>query len=181
MKTPFENFKKADWAIVAGGIAILAILVMTTFGVNKFLYKTPVLEEKDVYFTVFFRGITITDKVSPIQVNDNAFITIRNVPYKKLEIVEVKAERRMRLIETATKGNYQLVEDMSVPFVYDFMVTLKDKAKITEDGAVVGGNKLKMGLPVIIEGARYKYTGVISNLQFEENVAAPQQEQSEQQ
>ena len=40
MQTGFKNFKKADWAIIAGGIVILLILILTTLGVNKFLSKS---------------------------------------------------------------------------------------------------------------------------------------------
>lgn len=45
-------------------------------------------------------------------------------------------------------------------------MTLQDRAKITDDGAVVGGNKVKIGIPVVLEGKNYKLTGVISNVQY---------------
>lgn len=167
MKSPFENFKKADWIFMACGLAILIILILATFGANKFLSKSPVLEEKNINFTVFFRGVTITDSVSPFKAGENAFITIRNVPYTKLEIVDVQFERRKMLLETNKQGNYQPVEDISAPCLFDFAVTVKDKAKITDDGVVVGGNKIKMGIPVILEGKNYKFTGVVSNVQIE--------------
>ena len=48
--------------------------------------------------------------------------------------------------------------------MFDFIVKLEDTAKKTPDGYVAGGNKIKMGIPVVIEGERYKYTGVISNV-----------------
>lgn len=169
MKTPFENFKKADWMMVAGGIVILLVLIAATLGVNKFLSKTPVLEEKDVQFTVFFRGVTITDTVSPFKVGEDAFITIRNVPYTKLKITDVKYDRRKILLETSIKGDYQPVDDISQPCLFDFTVTLQDRAKITDDGAVVGGNKIKMGIPVVLEGKNYKFTGAVSNVQYVEN------------
>ena len=37
-------------------------------------------------------------------------------------------------------------------------------AKITKDGAVVGGNKIKVGLPVTLEGMAYKLNGIISDV-----------------
>lgn len=169
MQTGFKNFKKADWAIIAGGIVILLILILTTLGVNKFLSKTPVLEEKDIQFTVFFRGVTITDNVSPFTPGEDAFITIRNVPYTKLKITDVKYDRRKILLETSKKGDYKPVENISEPCLFDFTVTLQDRAKITDDGAVVGGNKVKMGIPVVLEGKKYKFTGVISNVQYIES------------
>ncbi|MBQ2645343.1 DUF4330 domain-containing protein [bacterium] len=166
MEMPFKNFKKADWIFLGCGIIILIILGLVLLGKNKFFYKTPVLDEKDITFTVFFRGVTITDNTSPFKTGENAFITIRNVPYTKLQITDVKVDRRKIFLETNKKGDYQPVDDISSPFLYDFAVTLKDKAKITDDGAVVGGNKVKMGIPVVIEGQKYKFTGVVSNIQI---------------
>ncbi len=48
--------------------------------------------------------------------------------------------------------------------IYDAIVTITDTAKITKDGAVVGGNKIKMGLPVTLEGEKYKFNGTISDV-----------------
>lgn len=169
MKTPFENLKRTDYIIILGVVVILIAAVLTVLGLNKNLSKSPILEEKDIAFTVFFRGVTTTDSVSPFVPGENTFITIRNVPYTKLKITDVSFDRRKVLLETDKKGEYEPIDDISHPFLYDFTVTLQDKAKITEDGAVVGGNKVKMGIPVILEGQKYKYTGVISNVQFVEN------------
>ena len=41
---------------------------------------------------------------------------------------------------------------------------VKDKAQITKDGAVVGGNKIKMGMPITLEGKTYKFTGSVSDM-----------------
>ena len=43
-------------------------------------------------------------------------------------------------------------------------VKVKDEALITKDGAVVGGNKIKMGMPITLEGKTYKFTGSVSDL-----------------
>ena len=59
-----------------------------------------------------------------------------------------------------------VVEDESQPDLYDVVVTLTDTAKITKDGAVVGGNKVKLGLPITLEGADYKFTGSVSDIRI---------------
>ena len=59
---------------------------------------------------------------------------------------------------------YVLINDPAQPSLYDAVVTVKDTAKITKDGAVVGGNKIKMGLPITIEGENYKFNGIISDV-----------------
>lgn len=174
MNNPLENLKKTDWVIIGCGIVILVILAITALGANKYLSKTPVLEEKEIAFTVFFRGVTITDSVSPFIIGENTFITIRNVPYTKLQITDVKFDRRKTFLAPDSKGDVKFVDDISTPALFDFQVTLKDKAKITEDGAVVGGNKIKMGIPVILEGKNYKFNGVVSNVQFIESQEQPE-------
>lgn len=179
-----KNLKPADWAIITGVVILIAVAIAVFTGGNKIISKSPVLEEKDIQFSVFFRGITITDTNSPFVPNEDTFITIRNVPYTKLKITDVRFDRRKTLLETKP-GSYLPVEDISQPAVYDFIVTVQDRAKITDDGAVVGGNKVKMGIPVILEGKNYKFTGVISNIQYVEtqpqNEAQTEQPNSENQ
>ena len=39
--------------------------------------------------------------------------------------------------------------------------------KITKDGAVVGGNKIKIGLPIVLEGETYKFGGTLSDVRVQ--------------
>ena len=50
-----KNLKGADWAIIIGLLVIIAVVIAVFTGGNKFISKSPVLEEKDVQFSVFFR------------------------------------------------------------------------------------------------------------------------------
>ena len=159
-----KNLKKTDWIMIISACLIIVVIIAVYFGYNKKIYKTPVLAEKYIQFSVFFRGITITDTVSPFKVKENAFITIRNVPYTKLKIVAMDGRPRMAILPANNKEGYVITQDVSVPNLFDFIVKLEDTAKKTPDGYVAGGNKIKMGIPVVIEGEKYKYTGVISNV-----------------
>lgn len=122
-------------------------------------------------FQVFLRGVTITGNVNPVKVGDETFISIRNVPYTNLKIVDVKADTKKVLMENpAKKPPFIVVDDYSQLFMYDIVVTIIDTAKITKDGAVVGGNKIKIGLPITLEGKDYKFNGTVSNVQILPNV-----------
>ena len=112
---------------------------------------------------VYFRGVVVTSNNSPFEIGDETFITIRNVPYTKLKITNVNYDRKKVMIPTGSSG-YQVVDDVTSPFNYDFLVTVEDDAKITKDGAVVGGNKIKIGLPVTLEGVDYRLNGMVSNI-----------------
>ena len=67
------------------------------------------------------------------------------------------------------------VTDNKMPFIVGeesfitFVVSLIDEAKITKDGPVVGGNKIKIGLPIVLEGFNYRIGGTISNVQVLED------------
>ena len=113
---------------------------------------------------MFIRGATLTGDEIPIRANEKTFISIRNVPYSNLDILNVKAERKKVVLPTVNTKKYIVVEDASQANMYDIIVTLTDTAKITKDGAVVGGNKIKMGLPITLEGKDYKLVGTVSDL-----------------
>lgn len=158
-----KNLRVTDWLII---ILIVILVVIGGFAVfkKKDFSKLPVEKEVKIQFEVFFRGVTITDNVAPFKPGDDAFITIRNVPYTKLKIVAMNGSARMAVAPANNKQGYVVAEDVSMPNMYDFVVRLEDKAKKTPDGYVAGGNKIKMGIPVVIEGETYKYTGSISRI-----------------
>lgn len=163
-----KKLKLADYIII---FLILVLVVIGGLAVfkKKDFSNLPVEKEATIYFDVFFRGITLTALEQPFKAGDNAFITIRNVPYTKLKIVETAGQPRMTIIPSNNKEGFIIKEDAAMPNLYDVVVRLEDKAKKTPDGYVAGGNKIKMGIPVVIEGETYKYTGTISNILEIEN------------
>ena len=158
-----KKLKVTDIVIIA---LIIVFVIIGAFAVfkKKHFSNLPIEKESKINFEVFFRGVTISDTVAPFKIGDNAFITIRNVPYTKLKIVDFDGRPRMKSIAANNKFGFIMVEDASMPNMFDFIVRLEDTAKKTPDGYVAGGNKIKMGIPVVIEGEKYKYTGTISNV-----------------
>ncbi len=159
----FKKLKLTDYIIIAAVIIFIIIGALIFFKKQNFS-NLPVEKETDIQFEVFFRGVTITDSEVPFKVGEDAFITIRNVPYTKLKIAAMDGRPRMTVIPAANDKGYEVLADVSMPNLYDFVLKLEDKAKKTPDGYVAGGNKIKMGIPVVIEGERYKYQGTISNV-----------------
>lgn len=168
-----KKLKLTDYIII-----LLVILLVVVGGLAIFKKKNfsnlPIEKDATIHFDVFFRGVTLTTIQDPFKKGDNAFITIRNVPYTKLKIVDTIGQPRMMAIASNNKEGFIVKEDVSLPNLYDIVVRLEDKAKKTTDGYVAGGNKIKMGIPVVIEGETYKYTGTISNI-IEINQEAEQQ------
>ncbi len=159
-----------DIIIVLGVIIALAVGVMTAKHFRQTADK-QIEATSPITFQVFLRGVTVTGEEFPIKSNDKTFITIRNVPYTELNVVKVSSEsRKTALPSQKAKEQYILIQDPAQPAIYDAVITISDTAKITKDGAVVGGNKIKMGLPVTLEGESYKFNGTISDVRVSSEV-----------
>ena len=153
-----------DIIIVLGVIIALIVGVLTTKHFRQTADK-QIEATSAITFQVFLRGLTVTGEEFPIKPEDKTFITIRNVPYTELNVIKLSSEARKTAIPSqGTKEQYILIKDPAQPSIYDAVVTITDTAKITKDGAVVGGNKIKMGLPVTLEGENYKFNGTISDV-----------------
>ena len=160
-----KKIRPVDFIIIAG--IVLAIIVgFFTFTHVRQTADKRIEATSKIRFQVYVRGVTLTGTAIPMQKDEKTFISIRNVPYSDLDIVDVKAERKKVVLPTFNNKKVVVVEDVSQSSLYDIIVTLEDTAKITKDGAVVGGNKIKMGLPITLEGEDYKFSGIVSNLQI---------------
>ena len=164
MKNFIKNLNFVDFVIILGVIVALGVGLFTMKHFRQTADK-QIEATSPISFQVFLRGVTVTGAEFPIKNNGKTFITIRNVPYTELNVVEVTSKpRQMAIPSSKAVEQYILVNDPSQPAVYDAVVTITDTAKITQDGAVVGGNKIKMGLPVTLEGENYKFNGTISDV-----------------
>ena len=161
----FKKFKAVDLIIIAGVILALAVGFFTYKNFRQTADKQIEATSK-ISFTVFIRGVTYTGNDMPIKANEKTFISIRNVPYSDLDIVNVTADRRKVVLPTMNNKKVMVADDVSQAYLYDVAVTLTDTAKITKDGAVVGGNKVKIGLPITLEGRDYKFTGTVADIQI---------------
>lgn len=159
-----KKLKALDIAIILILIAAVAIGAVTFLG-KRTTSGAQIEATAQVEIEAFFRGVVVTSSNSPFKEGEETFITIRNIPYTKLKIKSVNFERKKTIVPTINpKQPFAVVEDVSSPYQFDFLVTVLDDAKITKDGAVVGGNKIKIGLPVTFEGVDYKLPGVVTNI-----------------
>ncbi len=155
-----KKFSLVDLVIIGGVLIALIVGIYTAKHFRQTADK-QIEATSPITFQVFLRGVTVTGENFPVKKDDKTFITIRNVPYTELTVVDVTSQPRKTL---SPAGRYILVNDPSQPAIFDAVVTITDTAKITKDGAVVGGNKIKMGLPVTLEGETYKFNGTISDV-----------------
>lgn len=98
------------------------------------------------------------------KVGDTLSMTIRNQPRGEVAIVKSETSRKKALIQNNTHGGgngYFVVDDPTEPNGYDFLVTVTDKAEVTKEGYVTEGVKVKVGLPIDVEGQHYRFPAVI--------------------
>ena len=170
MKNIFGKFNLVDIIIIVGVVIALFVGFFTMKHFRQTADK-QIEATAPVTFQVFLRGVTVTGNEFPIKINNKTFITIRNVPYTELNVLDVSsAPRQTAIASSKVEKQYILVNDPAQPSVFDAIITISDTAKITKDGAVVGGNKIKMGLPVTLEGENYKFNGTISDVRVTSDV-----------
>lgn len=160
-----KKIRPFDYIVIAV-IVIGLIAGFLTFSGKRATSSNQIEATTNIELEVYLRGVAITSDEPLFKKDDETFITIRNVPYTKLKIKDVKFNKRKIMLPTINpKKPYVLVNDDTAPYQYDYLVRVVDSAKITKDGdAVVGGNKVKIGIPITLEGAKYKLNGVISNV-----------------
>ena len=164
MKNIFEKLNIIDIIIIIGVLIALFVGVFTMKHFRQTADK-QIEATSTISFQVFLRGVTVTGEEFPIKAGEKTFITIRNVPYTELNVNGVAYSPRQTAISSSKSDKqYILVNDPAQPSIFDAVVSVTDTAKITKDGAVVGGNKIKMGLPVTLEGKNYKFNGTISDV-----------------
>jgi hypothetical protein len=96
------------------------------------------------------------EDLSAFKVGDHPFITIRNQPYDKVEITVAKAQRSRFLVPINDGKDFRIATDPTEPFSSEVFLTLRDEGMQTEDGIIWGGQKMKVGVPVEIEGFKYR-------------------------
>ncbi len=160
-----KKIRPFDYLIIV--LLVVALVVgFLTFTKKRATSSNQIEATTNIELEVYLRGVATTSNEPLFVKGDETFITIRNVPYTKLKIKEVKFDKRKVMLPSINpRKPYVLVNDDSAPYQFDYLVKVTDEAKITKDGdAVVGGNKVKIGLPITLEGAKYKLNGVISNV-----------------
>jgi len=170
MKTFFKRINIVDLIIIFGVIIALLVGFLTMKHFRQTAEK-QIEATSAITFQVFLRGVTVTGAEFPVKINDKTFITIRNVPYTELSVIDVVSSPRQTAVSNSKADKqYILINDPAQPAIFDAIITISDVAKITKDGAVVGGNKIKMGLPVTLEGETYKFNGTISDVRVTSDV-----------
>ena len=102
-----KKLKITDYIIIAFILIAVCIGGFAVFKKKNFS-NLPVEKETEIMFDVLFRGISISSAEVPFRTGENAFITIRNVPYTKLKITAVDGRPRLTFVPSKIKKDMKL-------------------------------------------------------------------------
>jgi hypothetical protein len=159
----FGKFSLLDiGAVLVILLALLGIILPGTSGVAQ-VGATM----KPVEFDIFVRGLDLQnpkapDPQAPMKVGDKVSLVIRNQPFGDVAVKNI-----MKMPRTVTvpqpDGSVKALPDPrpEASFNADFLVTLTGDARMTPNGPVLGGNKIKAGTKIEIEGPDYNYPDLV--------------------
>ena len=122
---------------------------------------------------VMVRGLSVGDfdgLLQEFQDNKQVNIVIRNQPAGEVEILSTKPLPRTTPVPQPD-GTVKALPDPrpEVTLIKDMIMTLSGKAQVTKDGVVLeGARKIKIGIPIRLEGRTYDFNGTIISVKIGE-------------
>ena len=114
---------------------------------------------------VLVRGLTIKDPQALLQQfnnKTNANIIIRNQPSGQVEIQSAK-QLINHVAVPQPDGTVKALPDPrpEVAFSTDMIIMMVGEGQVTNDGAVMANQKLKMGTIIEVDGKNYNFRGIV--------------------
>jgi hypothetical protein len=156
----FGKFNLLDAGFTALLGVVLLGVVLVQSGVQA-TSKNMVQGETDIHISLYLRTRTLKESI--FKVGDETNITVRNQPRGKVAIVFAQLDPVKALVAQAS--GYKIFPDPLSSNMYDIKLVLKDHATITPEGYVAEGVKMKIGLPIELEGMDYRLSGTITKVE----------------
>ena len=155
---------------VGAAIVILLVVVGIFFfpGTSGSVAQLGV-STKPVEVDVVVRGLSIRDPrplIKQFQTNKKTNIIIRNQPYGQVGIKAVKELPRTVIVPQPDGSVKALPDPRKDVFSTDMIITLAGNAQITDNGPVLGNNKIKVGTPIELEGFDYDFNASVIDVRI---------------
>ncbi|MFN8670714.1 MAG: DUF4330 domain-containing protein [Candidatus Sericytochromatia bacterium] len=152
---------------------IILVLISTLIGFfwvkagNSSLTKKVKAEGKALV-KIAIRGARVED-MKVFEKYKKAYIIIRNQPFDNVDIVNVKVNRRPLTFYVPEEKKPMKFVNFDDELATDVDMVVSGDAQLTTDdppSIVMGGNKVKAGIPVELETLEYKFTGSIISVKM---------------
>jgi hypothetical protein len=129
-------------------------------------------EMKPVEVDLIVRGLNVRDPEVLFSENlkkgNKINIVIRNQPHGKIDIKSVQQLPRTVMVPQPDGTLKELPDIKSNSFSTDMLLTLSGKAQITDNGPVIGPSKLKIGVPIELDGFNYNFNGTVIDVRIKD-------------
>lgn len=152
-----------------------AILVIILVFVGIFFFPgttgsiAQVKNTKPIEVDVLVRGLNIKSPetlIKEFNTSKKVNIIIRNQPYGDVAIKSVQQLPRTVIVPQPDGSVKELPEPRVNSFSTDMILTLVGQAQITPNGPVFGNNKVKIGIPLELEGYNYDFNGTVIDVRI---------------
>jgi hypothetical protein len=151
-----------------GAVLVILLVIVGIFVVPGTSGTSGIAQvaTKPIEVDVLVRGLSVRTPealINEFKETKTTNIVIRNQPAGQANILDVNLLPRTTVVPQPD-GSVKALPDPrpEVTFIQDMIITLGGKAQITDSGAVIGNQKVKIGTLVELEGQNYNFnTSVI--------------------
>ncbi|MCS6958756.1 MAG: DUF4330 domain-containing protein [Pseudanabaenaceae cyanobacterium SKYGB_i_bin29] len=146
-------------------LGVLAGLLVVPSKSGYSVAQVATAVSKPVEIEIMVRGLTVKEPDRLLQPGEKTSILIRNQERGKVDITKVEV-LIPKIPVPKLDGTVVTVEDprLADTYVRDFAITLAGNAQVTGEEVVLAGEKVKIGTPIEIEGARYSIRGSVMGI-----------------
>ncbi|MEM8603064.1 MAG: DUF4330 domain-containing protein [Cyanobacteria bacterium P01_H01_bin.121] len=157
-----------------GAVLIVVLVIVGIFfapGTTGSVAQVGV-DTQPVEVDVMVRGLTVSEPEAlrqALETEGSTSVVIRNQPYGQVDVLNVQETPRSVAVPQPD-GSVIALPDPRPELAYttDLLITLGGDAQITENGPVLGNSKLKIGIPVELEGDSYNFNASVVGVRVNE-------------
>lgn len=164
-------FGKVSILDLGAALVILLVIVGIFFfpGTSGSVAQVGVTT-KPIEVDLVVRGLNVRDPQQlfseGLKEGGKTNIIIRNQPYGQIEVKSVKQLPRSILVPQPDGSLREMSDPRPNQFSTDMLMTLSGRAQVTSTGPVLGNSKLKIGMPVELEGFNYNFNATVIDLRI---------------
>lgn len=163
-------FNKVSILDVGAALVILLVIVgIFFFPGTSGSSIAQIGSTKSVEVDAIVRGLNVLDPnglVEQFKKEKKTNIIIRNQPAGEMEIKSVKVLPRTVIVPQPDGSAKALPDPRPDSFSTDLLMTFGAQAQITKDGPVLGNTKVKIGIPVELDGSDYNFNASVIDIRF---------------
>ncbi|MFN3926933.1 MAG: DUF4330 domain-containing protein [Pseudanabaenaceae cyanobacterium] len=161
------KFNVLDIGAIALILVVLVGIVVVPGNGGYSIAQLLTADNKAVEVEMVVRGLSAREPEQLIQVGDKVSVIIRNQPRGEVTVKSVTFTEP-KVVVAQQDGKAIVLPDPRArdTFQTDVLIVLTATAKITNDGVIFGNEKVKVGTPIDIEGARYIMRGSTMAVRF---------------